>query len=70
MDELMDGWIDGLIGSCDGNTAAHYACLQNNEEIVGLLLDAGCHWNIRNRNNQTPLDCTTSSVIQHLIITE
>ena len=58
-----------VIYSCEGNTAAHYACMQNNEEIMRLLLEANCQLSIRNHRNQTPLDYTTSDAIKRLIIT-
>lgn len=56
--------------SDEGNTAAHLACVQNNDDIVSLLLSTSCSWNMKNADNRTALDCTTDPSIQYMIITK
>ena len=57
------------ITNCDGNTALHLACQADQPETVNLLLSqAYCDPNVRNNNEEVPLQMTTNSdIIKDLI---
>ncbi|GAB6020036.1 Ankyrin repeat domain-containing protein 44 [Chamberlinius hualienensis] len=46
----------------------HYAALNRNDEIVGLLLNHGCCYNLKDLNGKTPLDlCNNTSKVLILV---
>ena len=40
-----------------GRSPLHYAALNGNLEIVKILIQNGAHLDIKDRDNETPLDC-------------
>lgn len=56
--------------SNDGNTALHFACSRNHEEIVYLLIQAGINIQCCNHNNRLAIDCTDNRDIQIMIMTK
>ena len=56
--------------SNDGNAAIHFACSQNNHEVVSLLLNANCQLTLKNHENRCPIDTTTDMTIQRMILTK
>jgi len=50
-----------------GQTAAHYAALVGNSEILEVLLKNGADVNIRDEDDQTPLDVAADDEIKHTL---
>lgn len=58
-----------LIGSFEGNTALHYACIRNQEEVVYKLVSAGINVNAFNLNKRSAINYTDNPAIQCILLT-
>lgn len=59
-----------LISSFEGNTASHYAAVNNNYEVLSLLLLKGALMNVKNGEGKCPIDYTSDSTIERIIISK
>ena len=59
-----------LIASFEGNTASHYAAVNNNYEVLSLLLLKGALMNVKNGEGKCPIDYTSDSTIERIIISK
>ena len=57
-----------LISSFEGNTASHYAAVNN--EVLSLLLLKGALMNVKNGEGKCPIDYTSDSTIERIIISK
>lgn len=53
---LLENDADIALEDNNGNTALHYAAINNNSEAVTLLLAKGAKWDLRNKRGQTAID--------------
>ena len=58
--KLIDKRARTNLRDCEGNTALHYAIAMENVELAVDLLNHGALDNIKNNDNQTPLDIASS----------
>jgi len=52
----------------DGDTPMHYACRNNNTDIITLLLNNGASPNIANKYGELPMHCTQNDHVKLLVL--
>ena len=68
---LIEKGANSNITTTSGDTSLHYACLQNNKDIIAFLISKGLNPNLKNKNGETPYliacKCCSLDTLKHLI---
>ena len=59
---LIDAGADVNLQSEFGNTALHFACEEERDVLIKLLLKSGANPNIKNKNDETPIDIVKQKI--------